>query len=138
MVRKTLMSAPIVVRASIAGIKTSVIVIDASIISLTGMMKATAGFVFTYSNKGGIMEGFTTLPTDGTLKVRISDNILDKEDWPVIELTFSNGKIVSEKTLNKGAYAFESFIGWDRVDLLGWLAMDSTGQHPETYHSIIT
>jgi len=83
------------------------------------------------------MKGFTTLPANGTLKVRISDNVLDKEDWPVIELTLFGGFIVEEKVLNKGIYAFDSFIGWDRVDLLSWLTVDYTGQHPEMSHEII-
>ena len=48
-------SAPTVVKASIADIKILAIAVDVSITWLTETMKATAGFVFTYSNKGGVM-----------------------------------------------------------------------------------
>lgn len=44
------------------------------------------------------------------MKVRISNNVLDEEDWPVYELRFA--------------------------DVAQWSHYDATGQHPETYHEV--
>jgi len=78
------------------------------------------------------------LPVDGTLMVRISDNVLDDRDWPVAKLTFVNGKITRQQVVKEGLYEFDDLVGLDRIDLLGWLSEDPTGYHPEIYHEIVT
>ncbi|RLF84616.1 hypothetical protein DRN34_05435 [Thermococci archaeon] len=84
------------------------------------------------------MTNFITIPYDGVIMVRISDNVLSDEDWPVIKFTFTGGKITGQEVMKDGVYAVEDLVGLDRVDFLGWLTEDTTGQHPEIYHEIVT
>lgn len=75
------------------------------------------------------------------VKVRISDNVLDDEDWPVYELEIEPHKgelvVMAQRVVNLGAYG-QDFTGFNLKRLSNWLCWDPTGQHPEVWHEIWT
>lgn len=68
------------------------------------------------------------------LAVRISDNVLDDEDWRVDVIKFSKGKVVSQTTVYDGAYDVPNMVGWSLIDFKDWSSEDWTGSHPEIYN----
>lgn len=75
------------------------------------------------------------------LYARISDNVLDEEDWPIRKLVIENERIVEhEDRPMRGlpAMGFEGGpeTGWSLDQLLAWSSLDSTGKHPEVYHDL--
>jgi len=76
------------------------------------------------------------LPYDCEVFIRISDNVLEKEDWPVNLLIIRDGLVVKEEEICPGAYRFEYMEGWTTHELCLWSQYDSTGSHPENYHEI--
>lgn len=71
--------------------------------------------------------------------IRISDNVLEPEDWPiaVIYIRGHLNTIASiDTSVKSGCYSFPSMLGWNLTQLFNWLKYDATGQHPETYHEI--
>lgn len=70
--------------------------------------------------------------------LRISDNVLEEDDWPVVEATLTDGRITELKEIKSGVYSWgvAPTIGWLIKPLLTWLRYDPTGSHPETYHEI--
>jgi hypothetical protein len=76
-----------------------------------------------------------------SLRIRISDNVLDKEDWPIIEIKFGYLRcskelmIVNQSLIEPGVYG-QDFLGWTVDQLAKWLSYDSTRDHPEIYHEV--
>lgn len=71
------------------------------------------------------------------IAVRISDNILDEEDWPVHVLKFREGGICTQQTVeNKGAYAMNNFVDKDLNELVEWSNCDLTGSYGELSHDL--
>lgn len=83
-----------------------------------------------------------------TILIRISDNVLDTEDWPIWLLLYNNeGMLFKSVLVKEGAYSrlgsYECpthgtcplHIGSTLEDLEKWEQYDSTGHHPEEYHS---
>ena len=73
--------------------------------------------------------------------LRISDNVLSLEDFPVVEATIEDGIIVKLEQLRAGStYRWNGmsapYIGMNLHRLLKWLYHDSTGHHPESYNEI--
>ena len=70
--------------------------------------------------------------------LRISDNVLKDEDWPIVEATMVNSHIVELKEISRGAYVWRDsvFIGMRIDTLLKWLKHDPTGTHPEIRHQL--
>ena len=68
---------------------------------------------------------------------RISDSVLEEEDWPIHTLTFEDGICTSQIERQKGVYSLsESFIGKRTEDLMKWTTYDNSGDHPEMFHEI--
>ena len=77
------------------------------------------------------------LGNNTTVLARVSDNVLEEEDWPVHTLTFEGGICTSQTEKQKGVYSFsESFIGKSTDDLIEWSNYDNSGNHPEMFHEI--
>ena len=76
------------------------------------------------------------IPTNGTIHARISDNVLEPEDWNVWELWLKNDKVIGQVELRKGIYGPKDFVGMDRAALAEWSCFDCTGSHPEQFHEI--
>ena len=71
---------------------------------------------------------------------RMSDNVLDDEDYPVHRLVLKDG-VVTERTLvQRGVYTTQSMpdVGWTLDQVEAWLSYDGTGSHPETFHQFQT
>jgi hypothetical protein len=72
------------------------------------------------------------------VQVRISDDVLDEEDWGVDELTIKNGVVVSQKKLSNGVYTIPDMVGWTTDKLIEWTQhCNAIGSHPEQYYEII-
>lgn len=73
------------------------------------------------------------------MRIRMSDNVLEDDDWPVRDILVRAGRIVSVQDIHHGVYSFSSHaptIGWDMEQLCEWLAHDPTGRHPEQWNEI--
>lgn len=70
---------------------------------------------------------------------RISDNVLDEQEWPVVRLRFSADRRIAERSvLRTGIYSTDGFpaIG-DSLELVAlWSNYDGTGSHPENYYEL--
>jgi hypothetical protein len=74
---------------------------------------------------------------DGSYKVRISDNVLDEEDWGSNTIHIEDGVVVMSVTnVDKGVYNIPNMYGWTVGQIKDWLSWDPTGHHPENYHEI--
>ena len=72
-----------------------------------------------------------------TFKVRDANNVLGKEDWPIISITLLEERIVRLNVMHMGVCSLPGFRLWDGMaDVLEWLLYDGTGQHPEQEHEI--
>lgn len=67
---------------------------------------------------------------------RISDNVLDAEDWPIAKLVIADGEVTAQAQYKPGVYGFESFVGWTVEQLAAWSRFDGTGTHPEQYNEL--
>lgn len=75
------------------------------------------------------------------LYARISDNVLDPEDWPVRRLIIEDERIIDHTEMPMTGYPLRSFAGgpqagWTLEQLLAWSGTDFTGQHPEESHDL--
>lgn len=73
------------------------------------------------------------IPNNGKVLARISDNVLDEEDWTPFEIEIKDGVVV--RVDNDDPY-YLSMVGWTTTELAKWTQYDSTGQHPEAYHEL--
>lgn len=64
---------------------------------------------------------------------RVSDNVLDDEDWGIVKLVITDGVVTAQAQWKPGCYSFESFVGWTTEQLAAWSRFDGTGTHPEQY-----
>jgi hypothetical protein len=72
---------------------------------------------------------------------RISDNVLDPEDWPVRRLLIEGEKIVDHSEMPMTGLPLCSFengpqAGWTLEQLLAWSSVDNTGTYPEVCHDL--
>ena len=71
------------------------------------------------------------------LKVTITDNVLDSNDWPIDELTLDlDGRIYIQNPIKTGVYTIPNMLNWMLDDLHEWLQYESVGQHPEIGHEL--
>ena len=77
-----------------------------------------------------------TLNPDCVVCTRISDNVLDEEDWGIDGLTIRDGVVTEQLHLTKGAYTMEDMVGWTTQQLMEWTQYDPTGNYPEQYYEI--
>lgn len=77
------------------------------------------------------------VPSDGTFLLRQSDNVMDWEDHPVIQLTMSMGVCVGAEVIRDGIYSTEGYIGQLQGEIQEAVDYDPTGSHPEQYTEIV-
>jgi len=72
------------------------------------------------------------------LYARLSDNVLDPEDWPIVKLVIEGHEVVATELVNRGCYDMTGMpaVGWTTQQIMKWTDYDSTGSHPENYHMI--
>jgi hypothetical protein len=76
------------------------------------------------------------LKSNGLVCMRISDDVLDEENWGIDGLTIEDGVVVRQLHLSKGAYTMPDVVGWTTKQLMEWTQYDATGSHPEQYHEL--
>jgi hypothetical protein len=80
---------------------------------------------------------FIDVITDGSYKVRISDNVLDPEDWGSNTILIHNGVVaVSVTNMDEGVYQIPDMYGWTVDEIKKWLSYDATGSPEEQYNEI--
>ena len=85
------------------------------------------------------MDWFSTIDfniDNAVLEARISDNVLDDEDWGIQRITLRNGVVVEQQSVMEGCYEMPSMLGWNTTMLARWAAQDYTGSHPENYYEL--
>lgn len=78
------------------------------------------------------------------LTVRLTDNVLEDKDWPVRKVWIDREKKevvkVEDVPFEAGATPMLTMskpsVGMTLEELLAWLAVDNTGQHPEVTHHV--
>jgi len=68
--------------------------------------------------------------------IRITDNVMEPEDWGVDGLIIYNEMVVKQLKLTKGIYSMPNMRGWTTAQVVEWTHHDMTGRHPETYHEV--
>ena len=84
-----------------------------------------------------------TRPPAARVYLRVSDNVLEEEDFTVWKVRFGGDHcIVHIELVHPGAYARPGDtphgldLGSPWTDVVTWSEYDCAGQHPETYHTI--
>lgn len=73
---------------------------------------------------------------DGTYLVRVSDDVLDHEDWPVHVINIKQGIVVDQRIVQDGVYSIPAMIAWPEAKIQVWTQEDNTGSHPCIEHDI--
>jgi hypothetical protein len=71
-----------------------------------------------------------------TVQVRISDNVLEEDDWSINELVIQDGVVVSQKNIYNSVHALPDMLGWTTNEVEEWTHYDPTGAHPENYYEL--
>jgi len=77
-----------------------------------------------------------SLNKNGLVKVSITDNVLETEDWGIDILTLNDGKVVKQEVLRNGCYQIPRMWGWTVDQLVEWSQYDGTRNHPEQCHNV--
>lgn len=74
----------------------------------------------------------------GSLLCRISDNVLEPEDWTVARLAVVDGAVAFVHREQRGVCAYDAFpvVGANLDAISAWSKYDGTGRHPENYYEI--
>jgi hypothetical protein len=72
---------------------------------------------------------------NGVMFISITDNVLDKSDWPVVKLVLRGNEVVETKLVFPGIHSLNHApsIGWNTRGIRKWLDCEPT-THPEVYH----
>lgn len=71
------------------------------------------------------------------IAVRISDNVLDEEDWPVHILRFrEDGVCIRQTVENEGAYIMHNFVDQNLHELVKWSNRDLTDHYVEMLNEL--
>jgi len=71
------------------------------------------------------------------IAIRVSDNVLDEEDWPVHILKFhEDGVCVQQTVENEGVYKMDDFVGKDLNALIEWSNCDLIDSRDEISHDL--
>jgi hypothetical protein len=71
------------------------------------------------------------------IAARISDNVLDEEDWPVHVLRFrEDGVCIRQTVENEGAYIMHNFVDQNLHKLVEWSNYDLASSSEELSHEL--
>lgn len=70
------------------------------------------------------------------VELRISDSVLEDDDWPIVIATVVDGRIVALEEVVPGVYTIGFSIGTRFEELLRWLQHNPTGDAVEQYNEI--
>jgi len=75
---------------------------------------------------------------NGHLLCRVSDDVLEPEDWTVARLTVVDGVVRAVREESRGVYAYDAFpvVGASLDAISAWSRYDGTGHHPENFYEV--
>jgi hypothetical protein len=73
---------------------------------------------------------------DGIFAARISDNVLETEDWSVDVIHIEGGVVVAQYNVYNKTYTLPDMVKWTTKELYEWVNHDDTGSFPENSHEI--
>ena len=72
-----------------------------------------------------------------TLQVRITDDILDIENWGIEKIRMEKGIVTTQTTVSKGAYHMPNMVGWASQQVIEWTQYENPlGAHPQQFNEI--
>jgi len=73
-----------------------------------------------------------------TCKLRLSNSVLEDEDFTILSLTLDQDRIAGVSILHSGCYGIPGLLrsGASIEALRHWLSYDGTGTHPEEFNEI--
>ena len=74
---------------------------------------------------------------NATLKVRVSDNVLDDEDYSIDLIGFRTGVVIWQHNIKDGVYRLPNMVGWDTIEFTKWVKEKWSGSFPENYNEYI-
>lgn len=74
------------------------------------------------------------------INIRVSDNVLSEDCWPVYQLNVENGIIIGVKRLVNGVYSGSGLpkIGCTVDDIIAWSREHEDETHPQIYNEVLT
>ena len=76
-----------------------------------------------------------------TADIRISDEVLNDNDWPVHNITVQGGLVVKQEVVQEGVYTMPDMLGWTTRAVYAWVNSSedasSSGTFPNNFHEII-
>lgn len=74
----------------------------------------------------------------GHLLCRVSDDVLEPEDWAVARLTVVDGVVQAVHEESRGVYAYDACpgVGANLDAISAWSRYDGTGHHPENFYEV--
>ena len=76
------------------------------------------------------------LPDDCVIDVRISDDVLDEEDWRIDQLTLTRCIVRYQNPIATGVYPMPDMVGGTVGEVLYWSRYQDFGGHPTNYHEV--
>ena len=78
------------------------------------------------------------LPNDGFILARISDDVLDEEDWTTFRLQMWEGVVVKMELINKGVYdpTPYNYKGFTKEHLVLWQYETAPHIHPGFFQEL--
>jgi hypothetical protein len=70
----------------------------------------------------------------GRLWLKISDNVLEEDSWPIAQVDITSGAVSSVVEIRPGVHSIDIPRGTSLGAVAQWLSYDSTGESPETYY----
>lgn len=78
----------------------------------------------------------TDIPDNCKCMVRISDNMLDYDDYPISIITLKHGVVTKQRDIIRETYSIPNMLKWEKLDLLRWAKEDEPGRAVETYYDL--
>ena len=77
------------------------------------------------------------LPDNGKVFARMSDDVLDDEDWNTYELTLKDGVVIDTVVKYKGVYGtVPVFDGKTKAEIVEWQCESSPAAHPGYFQEL--
>jgi hypothetical protein len=75
---------------------------------------------------------------DGCFLIRISDDVLDEENWTIDGIVVEKGKVERQTNVFPGCYTLPNMIGWSMGEVVEWTCnQGSMSTHPHNTNDIM-
>ena len=85
-----------------------------------------------YNFKSGVEE----LASNTTVLVRISDDVLEEEDWGIDRIIIRDGIVRAQESLCKGVYEIDNMVGWTTKEVCEWTSYNEPASHPQNFYEL--